>query len=76
MITLIGLKSMARSRPETVGELIDALKLFPPHFPIDFGYFTLFQLKDRGDVCSFEFNEHEGTDYEMLNRKPMDLDID
>ncbi|HUT90597.1 MAG TPA: hypothetical protein VMY37_13930 [Thermoguttaceae bacterium] len=48
---------MPYSRPQTVGELIDLLKLFPGHFPIEFQGLTLFQIKDRGEVASFEFNE-------------------
>lgn len=48
---------MPYSRPETVKELIDLLKLFPGHFAIEFQGLTLHQIKDRGDVASFEFNE-------------------
>ncbi len=48
---------MPYSRPETVQELIDLLKIFPGHYAIEFQGLTLHQIKDRGDVASFEFNE-------------------
>lgn len=48
---------MPYSRPETVQELIDLLKIFPGDFAIEFQGLTLFQIKDRGGVASFEFNE-------------------
>lgn len=54
--------------PETIGELIENLKLYPSDWKIDFSPFTLCQVKDRGGVVHFELNEVDGVDYEILNR--------
>ncbi len=59
---------MPWSRPETVEELIELLKIFPPDHEISFGPFTLYRLKDRGDFVHFEFNEVEGSDYTLTPR--------
>lgn len=48
---------MAPTRPRTVGELIELLKLFPPDYAVEFNGLTLYRVKDRGDIANFEFNE-------------------
>jgi hypothetical protein len=42
----------------TVGQLIDALSIYPPHYTLDFSGLDFYRVKQRGDThIQIEFNQ-------------------